>query len=155
MFTRICLFLVLTGLTSVVTHLSTICFLSVSSFMFPTITSGGWFNLIPEEGPFSSWDSESGEVDIFVASSTTLGVSRVLRDVGSCLTISWTSFSLRGRIYLGNSSLTFLEPEFEDSSITTFTISITFMVLYHGHFEFHQSSGSFHSAILCTRLQCA
>ena len=97
--------------------------------MFPTITSGGWFNLILEEDPFSSWDLESGEVVISAESSKTLGVSGVLGDVGSYSTISWTSFGLRGRISLGNSSLTFSKPEFKDSLITTFTVSITFMVL--------------------------
>ena len=71
-----------------VMHLSSVRFLSVSSFIFPTITWGGWFNLILEEGPFSSWDLESGEVDISAESSTTLGVPGVLRDVGSCSTIS-------------------------------------------------------------------
>ena len=97
--------------------------------MFPTITSGGWFNLILEEGSFSSCDLESGEVGIFAESSTTLRVSGVLGDTGSYSTISWTSIDSRGRISLGNSSLTFLEPESEDSSMTTFTVSITFMVL--------------------------
>ena len=56
--------------------------------MFPTITSGGRFNLILEEGPFSSWDSKSGEVGISIESSITLGVSGVLGDEGSCSTIS-------------------------------------------------------------------
>ena len=76
--------------------------------MFPTITSGGWFNLILENGPLSSWDSESGEVDISAESSRTLGVPGVLRDMSSCSTISGTSFGLRGRISLGNSSLAFV-----------------------------------------------
>ena len=39
--------------------------------------------MILEEGPFSSWDSESGEVDIFAESSTTLGVLGVLGDASS------------------------------------------------------------------------
>ena len=59
--------------------------------MFTIITLGGWFNLILEECPFSSWDSESGEVDITAKSSTTLGVLGVLGDAGSCSTISWNS----------------------------------------------------------------
>ena len=66
--------------------------------MFPTITSGGWFNLILEEGPFSSWDSESSEMDISAEFSTTLGVLGVLGDAGSYSTISWTFFGSRGRI---------------------------------------------------------
>ena len=94
--------------------------------MFPTITSGGQFNLILEEGPFSSWDSESDEVDISVESSKTL---EVLGDAGSYSSISRTSFGSGGRISLESSSLTFSEPESEDSSMTTFTVSITFMVL--------------------------
>ena len=56
--------------------------------MFPTITSGGRFNLILEEDPFSSWVSESGEVDMSAKSSTTLGVLGALGDVGSCSPIS-------------------------------------------------------------------
>ena len=56
--------------------------------MFPAITSGGWFNLTLKEGPFSSWVSESGEVDKSTESFTTLGVSGVLGDTGSCSTIS-------------------------------------------------------------------
>ena len=66
--------------------------------MFHTIMSGGWFNLILEEGPFSSWDSESDEVDISAESSTTLEVPGVLGDAGSCSTIFGTSFGLGGRI---------------------------------------------------------
>ena len=56
--------------------------------MFLTITSGGLFNLILEEGSFSSCDLESGEVGIFAESSTTLRVSGVLGDTGSYSTIS-------------------------------------------------------------------
>ena len=56
--------------------------------MFPTITLRGWFDLILEEGPFSSWDSESSEVGMSTEPSTTLGVSRVLGDVSSWSTIS-------------------------------------------------------------------
>ena len=85
----------------------TIRFLNMSSFIFPIITSGGWFNLILEEGPFFSWESKFGELGISAESSTTLKVSGVLGDAGSCSTISWTSFGLGGRISLGNSSLTF------------------------------------------------
>ena len=44
--------------------------------------------MILEEGPFSSWDLESGEVDMFAESFTTLGVPGVFRDVGSYSTIS-------------------------------------------------------------------
>ena len=62
--------------------------------MFPTITSGGWFNLILEEGPFSSWDLELDEVSMSVELSTTLGVPGVLGDAGSWSTISWTSLGL-------------------------------------------------------------
>ena len=40
-----------------------------------------------EEGPFSSWVSELGEVDKSTESSTTLGVSGVLGDAGSCSAI--------------------------------------------------------------------
>ena len=97
--------------------------------MFPIITSGGWFNLILEEGPFSSWDSESGEVGMSVEPSTTLGVLGVLGDVGSWSTISWTSLGSGGRISLGISSLIFSQPNYEASSITTFTVSITFLVI--------------------------
>ena len=70
----------------------------MSSFIFPTIISRGWFNLILEEGPFSSWDSESGEVGISAESSTTLGVPGVLGDASSSSTISWNSLGLGGRI---------------------------------------------------------
>ena len=45
-------------------------------------------SLILEEGPFSSWDSEFGEVVISVESSITLGVPGVLGDAGSYSTIS-------------------------------------------------------------------
>ena len=55
--------------------------------MLPTITSGGWFDLILEERPFSSWVSESSEVDKSTKSSITLGVLGVLGDVGSYSTI--------------------------------------------------------------------
>ena len=44
--------------------------------------------MILEEGPFSLWDSESGEVDISVEFSTTLGVPGVLGDAGFYITIS-------------------------------------------------------------------
>ena len=43
--------------------------------------------MILEEGPFSSWDSESSEVDISVEFSTTLGVRGVLGDAGFYITI--------------------------------------------------------------------
>ena len=43
--------------------------------------------MILEKGPFSSWDLELGEVDMLAKFSTTLGVSGVLRDAGSCSTI--------------------------------------------------------------------
>ena len=56
--------------------------------MFSTLTSRGSFNLILEEGPFSSWDSEFGEVGMSAESSTTLGVPGVLGNVGSYSTIS-------------------------------------------------------------------
>ena len=44
--------------------------------------------MILEEGLFSSWHLELGEVDMSEESSTTLEVPRVLGDVGSCSTIS-------------------------------------------------------------------
>ena len=50
----------------------------MSLFKFPTISSGGRFSLILEEGPFPSWDSESGEVVRSAESSTTLGVPGVV-----------------------------------------------------------------------------
>ena len=43
--------------------------------------------MILEEGPFSLWVLELGEVDMFAESSTILGVSGVVGDAGSCLTI--------------------------------------------------------------------
>ena len=67
--------------------------------MFPIIDSGGWFNLTLDEGLFSSWDSKFGEVGMSAKSSTTLGVPGVLRDAGSCSTISWTFLGSGGRIY--------------------------------------------------------
>ena len=76
--------------------------------MFPTISSGGWFCLILEEGPFSSWDSEPGEVVISVESSTTLGVPGVLGDAGSCSTTSWTTLGSGGIISLVSSSIPFV-----------------------------------------------
>ena len=91
-------------------YLSTIRFLGVSSFMFSTITSGGWFNLILVKSHFSSWVLESSEVDMSTESSTTLGVSRVQGDASSCSSISWTFLGLGGRISLGISLLNFSEP---------------------------------------------
>ena len=78
--------------------------------MFSTINLGGWFNLILEEGPFSSWDLELDEVGMSAEPYTTLGVPGVLGDAGPWSIVSWTSLGLGGRISLGISLLNFSEP---------------------------------------------